>query len=105
MKRAVLASLLIVASISAAFPAKRSSINISDETRTKISADVAKQKPTSQTTKWKRGRKIEDNAELLDVPADWGKDLTKYKYFYTGERVWFIEPESRRAIDVIKVTR
>lgn len=105
MKRVVLAGLLSLVAISAAFAAPRG-INISNDVRAKISADVAKQTPATQAKyTWRRGRKIDDGVALQDVPAAWGKDMTKYKYFYTGNQVWFIDPATRRAMDVIKVTR
>ena len=105
MKRFILAGLLVAISASMALSAPRKGINMPDELRTKISADVAKQQAVTPISKWKRGSKIEDNAVLLDVPGTWGKDLTKYKYIYTENRVWFIDPTSRKAVDVIKVTR
>lgn len=105
MKRVVLAGLVSLVAVSTAFAAARSGINMPNDLRAKISADVVKQKPTAGKTGWRRGRKIDDGVELKDIPADWGKDITKYKYIYTGNQVWFVDPASRRAIDVIKVSR
>jgi hypothetical protein len=106
MKRLFLAGLLATAFISTPAMAARDKIYMPNDLRAKISAYIGQKKVTSATLKSpvKRGRKFEDGVALLDVPADWGTDLAKYKYVYSDNRVLFIEPSSRKVVDTIKVT-
>jgi hypothetical protein len=106
MKRLFLAGLLAFAFISTPASAGRDKIKMPNELRAKISAYVVQKQITPATLKSKvrRGRKMEDGVQLLDVPVEWGADLAKYKYVYGQNRVMFIEPGSRTIVDVIKAT-
>lgn len=107
MKRLFLAGLLAIAFISTpASAARRDKIPMPNELRAKISAYVAQKKLTPVTfkTQVRRGRKLEDGVELLDIPADWGANLGKYKFVYSDNRILFVEPGTRKVFDVIKAT-
>ena len=108
MKRLLLAGL--IAAFAAASPAHaaRTKIAISPDQRTKISAYINQQKvkPVTFQQRMNRGSKIDNAVILNDVPSDWGADLGKYKFIYSGDsRVLFVNPTSRAVVDAIKVTR
>jgi hypothetical protein len=39
--------------------------------------------------------------DLVAVPSDWGPNLTRYRYVYSGDNVVLVEPSSRRVVQVI----
>ena len=41
------------------------------------------------------------DVELLAVPGDWGPSLHSYRYVYSGDDVVFVDPSSRRVLQVI----
>jgi hypothetical protein len=36
------------------------------------------------------------------VPSDWGPELGRYRYVYSGDDVVLVEPSTRRVIQVIE---
>jgi len=104
MKRLFLALLALAFISNPVLAGSRDKINMTKELRAKISAYVVQKKitPTTLKLKARRGHQLEDGIQLLDVPAEWGADLTKYKYVYAGKRILFIEPGSRTVVDAFK---
>jgi Protein of unknown function (DUF1236) len=47
------------------------------------------------------GATLPADVELLAVPSEWGPELSPYRYVYSGNDVFLIEPSSRRVIQVI----
>ena len=47
------------------------------------------------------GQSVPDEVELSVVPQQWGPGMTNYRYIYTDDRVYLVEPSSRRIIQVI----
>jgi hypothetical protein len=47
------------------------------------------------------GATIPADVELVVVPSEWGPELSPYRYLYAGERVFLVEPSSRRVLHVI----
>ncbi len=48
------------------------------------------------------GAKLPADVELRSVPADWGPSVTKYRYIYSDNHVYFVEPSSREVVSVIE---
>jgi Protein of unknown function (DUF1236) len=40
--------------------------------------------------------------ELQTVPTAWGPRLAKYRYVYSGDHVYLVEPSGRRVIQIIE---
>lgn len=47
------------------------------------------------------GQSVPEEVELSVVPQRWGPGMSSYRYIYTNDRVYLIEPSSRRIIQVI----
>jgi len=47
------------------------------------------------------GQSVPAEVELSTVPQQWGPGMSNYRYIYTDDRVYLIEPSSRRIIQVI----
>ena len=115
MKRTILASVAVLALSAPAFaqsttvtttaPATSSSttVTVAPEQRTKIKQYVTQQKVKSVTVKERIavGTTLPADVELQTVPGDWGPDLGRYRYVYSGDDVVLVEPSSRRVIQVI----
>ncbi len=113
MNRILLTAIAAVAMSSAAFaqsttvtttaPAACAQITIAPEQRTKIKSYVTTQKITPVTIKERVvvGATLPADVTLVTVPADWGPEMTKYRYVYADNRVVLVEPSSRKVISII----
>ncbi|MFZ0985832.1 MAG: DUF1236 domain-containing protein, partial [Pseudolabrys sp.] len=48
------------------------------------------------------GGTLPADVELQTVPSTWGPRFTKYRYVYSNDRVYLVEPSDRRVIQVIE---
>ena len=48
------------------------------------------------------GSTLPDDVELAPVPEAWGPDLRTYRYVYGDDRIFFVDPSSRRVVQVIE---
>ena len=103
MKRSVLAGLAALALFAGSQSFAQSvgaSIDLAPDQRTKIKEYVVKQKVSPITVKERIavGTKLPADVELRPVPSDWGPSVSKYRYVYSDNRVYFVEPSSREVI-------
>ena len=47
------------------------------------------------------GGPLPANVELHAVPAEWGPTVVAYRYVYSDNRVYFVEPSSREVVHVL----
>jgi hypothetical protein len=47
------------------------------------------------------GQAVPEEVELSVVPQQWGPSVRSYRYVYTNDRVYLVEPSSRRIIQVM----
>jgi len=75
-------------------------INFAPEQRTRIKEYVVKEKvrPYAAKDRITVGTKLPADVELRSVPSDWGPSVSKYRYVYSNDRVYFVEPSSREVI-------
>jgi hypothetical protein len=114
MKRALLAGIAILAlagsavaqstTVTTTAPSVGATVTIAPEQRTKIKQYVVQQKVKPITLKERVtvGATLPADVELVAVPSDWGPEVTKYRYVYSGDHVVLVEPSSRRVIQVIE---
>ena len=78
-------------------------ISLAPEQRTTIKQYVVKQKVAPVTVKERLavGTKVPAEVELQSVPADWGPTVTKYRYVYSDNHVYLVEPSNRTVVQVI----
>jgi hypothetical protein len=78
-------------------------ITFAPEQRTRIKEYVVKERVAPVTVKERMavGARLPADIELRSVPADWGPSATKYRYVYSDNRVYFVEPSSREVVHVI----
>lgn len=78
-------------------------LTVAPEERTRIKEYVVEEKvaPVTIEERVRVGAKIPSNVELRTVPSQWGPSYTKYRYVYSGERVYLVEPSSREVVTVI----
>jgi hypothetical protein len=80
------------------------SITIAPEQRTKIKSYVVEKnvRPITVKERIAVGATLPADVELVAVPADWGPQLSSYRYVYTDNRIALVEPSSRRVVQVIE---
>lgn len=71
--------------------------------RTRIKEYVVRERvaPVTVRERVAVGAKLPADVELRTVPADWGPSVSKYRYMYSDNRVYFVEPSSREVVHVI----
>ena len=79
-------------------------IVVEPEQRTVIRNYVVKERVAPVTVKERIsvGGTLPADVELQTVPSTWGPRFTKYRYVYSNDRVYLVEPSDRRVIQVIE---
>jgi hypothetical protein len=78
-------------------------ISFAPEQRTRIKEYVLKERvaPVTVRERIAVGSRLPADVELRTVPADWGPSVTKYRYVYSDNNVYLVEPSSREVVHVI----
>jgi hypothetical protein len=104
MKKILLAAVAMLA-ISAGTEtfAQDVAVTIGPEQRTVIREYVVKRKirPATISGQISVGAVVPADVDLVAVPADWGPEITRYRYVYHNNRVVLVEPQSRKVVHII----
>jgi len=73
-------------------------ISFAPEQRTRIKEYVVKEHVAPIREQVRVGATIPADVELRTVPSDWGPSVSRYSYVYSGDRVYFVEPSTRKVI-------
>jgi uncharacterized protein DUF1236 len=75
-------------------------ISFAPEQRTRIKEYVVKERvaPVTVREQVRVGATLPADVELRTVPSDWGPSVTKYRYVYVDNHVYFVEPSSRKVV-------
>jgi hypothetical protein len=78
-------------------------VEIAPEQRTRIKEYVVKEKVKPITVKERIsvGATLPADVELHAVPSAWGPSFAKYRYIYSDNHVYFVEPTSRKVVTVV----
>jgi hypothetical protein len=78
-------------------------VTVAPEDRTTIKEYVVKEKVAPVTIKERVsvGAKLPADVELRPVPSAWGPTYSKYRYVYSDNRVYFVDPGSREVVTVV----
>lgn len=107
MKKALLAltavGLLTMSAPSFAQTTVGVGVTFEPEQRTRIKEYVVKERVAPITIKERVsvGARLPADVELRSVPSDWGPSVSKYRYIYSDNRVYFVEPSSREIVHVL----
>ena len=78
-------------------------VTVAPEERTRIKEYVVKEKvaPITMKERVTVGAKLPADVELRAVPTQWGASYSKYRYVYSDNHVYLVEPSSREVVHVI----
>ena len=78
-------------------------ITFAPEQRTRIKEYVVKERvaPVTVRERIRVGATLPADVELRAVPSDWGPSVSRYRYVYSNDNVYFVEPSSRRVVHVL----
>ena len=78
-------------------------ITFAPEQRTRIKEYVVRERvaPVTVRERIAVGARLPADVELRTVPSDWGPAVSKYRYIYSGDNVYFVEPSSREVVHII----
>ena len=110
MKRAVMvASAIAVLGVTQAFAQtvgvrSADTVMIEPEQRTTIKQYIVKEKvaPVRVQKRIVVGEELPADVELRTVPTTWGPKLSKYRYIYSDNHVYLVEPSDRKVVEVIE---
>jgi len=79
-------------------------ISFAPEQRTRIKEYVVKERvaPITVRERIRVGARLPADVELRSVPADWGPSVSRYRYVYSDDHVYFVEPSTREVVQVIE---
>jgi hypothetical protein len=106
MKKVVLA-LATVGVLSASAPSFAQTVGVGvtfePEERTRIKEYVVKERvaPVRIEERVSVGERLPASVELRAVPREWGASVSKYRYVYSDDRVYFVDPSSREVVHVL----
>jgi hypothetical protein len=104
MKKVLLA-MATVGALSVAAPSFAQTVGVGvtfePEERVRIKEYVAKERPVTIRERVSVGARLPADVELRSVPAEWGPSVSKYRYVYSDNRVYFVEPSSREVVHVL----
>jgi hypothetical protein len=106
MKKIVLA-LATVGALSTAAPSFAQTVGVGvtfePEQRTRIKEYVVQERVAPVTIKERVavGARLPADVELRTVPTAWGTSVSKYRYVYSDNRVYFVEPSTREVVHVL----
>jgi hypothetical protein len=77
---------------------------IEPEQRTTIKQYIVKEKvaPVRVQKRVVVGEELPADVELRTVPTTWGPKLSKYRYIYSDNHVYLVEPSDRKVVEVIE---
>lgn len=78
-------------------------ISFAPEQRTRIKEYVVKERvaPVTVRERVRVGARLPADVELRTVPAEWGPSVSRYRYFYSDNNVYFVDPGSREVVHVL----
>jgi hypothetical protein len=104
MKRAVFAGVTALALLTAGQALAQSvTVQIAPEQRTRIKEYVVKEKvkPVVVKERVSVGATLPADVELRAVPETWGPGVSRYRYVYSDNNVYLVNPSDRRVVEVI----
>lgn len=73
-------------------------ITFAPEQRTHIREYVTRERVAPVRERVTIGTRLPAEVELRAVPSDWGPSVSRYRYVYSNDRVYFVEPTTREVI-------
>ena len=77
-------------------------IDFSPEQRTVVREYVKRERPVTIREQVTVGATLPEDVEIRSAPTEWGPAASKYRYVYSGDRVYFVEPSTRRVIQIVE---
>ena len=98
MRRILLAG--TVALLSSTAMAQTVTFEVAPAERTRIKEYVVRQnvRPYATQERVQVGTTLPAEVELREAPADWGPAYSRYRYIYSNDRIYFVDPTNRRVI-------
>jgi hypothetical protein len=73
-------------------------ISFAPEQRTRIREYVVRERVAPVRERVTVGARLPAEVELRAVPSEWGPSVSRYRYVYSGDRVYFVDPASREVV-------
>ena len=104
MKRRLFAAGAALALLSSQALAQSVAVELNPAQRTKIKEFVIEKKVPAASVKERLlfGSTLPADVDLRAVPADWGPTVSRYRYVYADNRIYFVEPSTRRIVRIVE---
>lgn len=77
-------------------------LSIAPQQRTIIKRYVVERQVPAVRERIVVGEPLAQEVELQPVPQEWGPDFRQYRYVYADDHVAFVDPGTRRVIEVVE---
>ncbi len=79
---------------------REAGISFEPQQRTHIHEYVTRERvaPYAPRERIAVGARLPADVELRTVPSDWGPHVSRYRYVYSNNHVYFVEPSSREVV-------
>lgn len=103
MRRELLAGVTALALLATGQAWAQSTVILAPEQRVKIKEYVVREKvkPITVRERVSVGATLPGDVAIVAVPSEWGPSVATYRYAYVGNQVVFVDPSSRRIVEII----
>ena len=103
MRREIFAGVAALAILASGQAWAQTAVILAPEQRVKIKEYVVREKvrPVTVRERISVGATLPGDVAIVAVPSDWGPSVASYRYAYVGNQVVFVDPASRRIVEII----
>lgn len=104
MKRTLLAGAAALVMICSPALAQSVAIELNPAQRAQIKDFIVQQKVAPARVKESilLGSAIPADVDLRPVPGAWGPTVSRFRYLYADNRIYFVDPTSRRVVRIVE---
>ena len=99
-----MAAALVLVALSVESSAQSVAIELNPAQQAQIKEFVSKQKVPAAEVKQTIafGSSLPTDVQLRTVPAGWGPTVSKFRYFHANNRIYFVDPSTRRIVRIVE---
>jgi hypothetical protein len=77
-------------------------LSLAPQQRTRIKEYVVRQRVPAMQERVVVDQPLPQEVELQAVPQEWGPQVRQYRYVYADDQVMFVDPSTRRVVEVVE---
>ena len=102
MKRVPILCTTVLLVLSGPVLAQSVAVELNPAQRTHIKETLQKMTPAQVNQQPLLGSTVPTGIELRPVPRDWAGSVARYRYLYADNRVFFVDPSTRKIVRIVE---